>query len=399
MNKNLIVTIIISALIGGISGVSGSYVFTSTNRSSPQSKEVIKVETDSNLYIQAIDKVSPSVVSIIASKELNNYYSGRTYMFFPGSPFKFKIPTDEKPSTDNSEKTKIGGGSGFIITEDGLVVSNRHVVDDNEADYTVITSDQKTYYAKIVSKDNFNDLAVLQLYTDEERSIKAKALTPVELGDSDGLKIGSQVIAIGNALSEFDNTTTAGIISGKGREITANTGNGSSEKLTGLLQTDAAINPGNSGGPLINLAGQVIGINTAIAAQANGIGFAIPINLLKPALESVEKFGKIVRPYLGVRYSELNPELAKSLELSVEYGAYIADDIVTGTKAVLKDSPAHKAGLKNGDIITEVNKEKISKTQSLSNLIQKYKVGDTVDLYVLRDSKNIILKVKLEEAK
>jgi S1-C subfamily serine protease len=261
----------------------------------------------------------------------------------------------------------------------------------------VLSTDGDTYYATVVSKDPSNDLAVIQLFEDEDRNNKVSGLQTVTLGDSDNLEIGSKVIAIGNALTEFNNTTTSGIISGKGREITASGSRDGATNLSNLLQTDAAINPGNSGGPLVNLAGQVIGINTAIAQQANGIGFAIPINDVKAVLESVEKYGKIVRPYLGVRYTELTPAIAKEFDLGVENGAYLIDDIQNRQRAVLEDSPAAKAGLRSGDIITEVNGTKIDEKNTLIRLIGQYQVGDSVKLTIVRNNQTISLNVKLEE--
>lgn len=401
MKKTLVISLVTAIFAGLISGAGagvGTYYFMSKNNENTQSKSSNVVVEESSL-VDAIEKVSPAVVSVIASKDMSDFYQGQRYFYFPGSPFKIELPEQQQPENNSGEKTKIGGGSGFLVTKDGMVVTNRHVVSDDAADYTVILTDGKTYYAKVLSKDPINDFAVLQIYENEDRTNKPSGLPIAELGDSDALKIGSHVIAIGNALSEFDNTTTAGIISGKGRKITASSGRGDASTLTNLLQTDAAINPGNSGGPLINLEGQVIGINTAVAQQANGIGFAIPINDLKPIIESVEKTGRIVRPYLGVRYTEITSEIASKLNLPVTSGAYLVDDPQTGVPAIVKDSPADKAGLRSGDIVTAVNGEALIEGVTLQSFVSDFKVGDTIKLTVLRGGSEVEVKVKLEEFK
>lgn len=400
----LVVSIFSGSVTGGLvsyglnrsEGFGQSSVTDSANSGDSGSLKNRVIEEESAL-INAVENASPAVLSIIASKDLQSMYSNP--FFFRGIPFQLNVPNipESESESGEDELTKIGGGTGFLVTEDGLVLTNRHVVSDEEAEYTAVTNDGTTYFATVVSKDPTNDLAVVQIFTDEERKNKPKELPTLELGDSDSLKIGSKVIAIGNALSEFENTTTSGIISGKGRKIVAGGGGQRSTSLFNLLQTDAAINPGNSGGPLVNLSGQVIGINTAIAQEANGIGFAIPINDVKSVIESVQQFGKIVRPYLGVRYSEITATMAQELDLPVEAGAYILDDVDSRTPAVVKDSPADKAGLRSGDIITKVNNEAIDENNSLVRLVSKYKVGETIKLEVVRGNRKITVNVKLEE--
>ena len=239
--------------------------------------------------------------------------------FGQGSPFNFffgnQIPQPAPRKVPQGKQT-IGGGTGFVIdSAKGLILTNRHVVDDTEADYTVLTNDGKKYEAKVLIRDSGNDLAIAQ--------IKDAKLPALEFGDSDKIQIGQTVIAIGNALGEYRNTVTKGVISGTARNVVAGDSQGSSESLEGVFQTDAAINPGNSGGPLVNLSGQVIGINTAVNREGQLIGFAIPSNEAKRLVDNYQKYGKVVRPYLGIRYVLVTSEIARANDLSVDYGALV----------------------------------------------------------------------------
>jgi len=265
------------------------------------------------------------------------------------------------------------------------------VVADPESDYTVILEPTKKYPAKVISRDPINDIAVLK--------IDDKNLPYLELGDSDKIELGEEVVAVGNALGEFHDTLSAGIVSGMSRAITAFSGlSNQVAQLRGLIQTDAAINPGNSGGPLVNLEGKAIGVNTAMVMGAQNIGFAIPINYAKGDLKEVKKYGKIRRPFLGVRYIVLNREIAQAHKLPVDYGALIVREIL-GEEAVVRGSAADGAGLKEYDIILEINDEKITEKNPLANLLQKFKIGEEISLKVLREGKEINIKVKLEEKK
>ncbi len=341
--------------------------------------------------IKAVEEASPSVVSIIVSKDLPvieqcpyNPYENLPEEFqqFFGGGLNFTQPCQK-----GTKKQEVGGGSGFVISEDGLILTNKHVVSDEKAEYTVLTNDGKKYDAEVLARDSVQDLAVLK--------ISVNGLKPLKLGDSDSLKLGQTAIAIGNALGEFRNTVSTGVISGLYRKITASDGLGSAENLDGLIQTDAAINPGNSGGPLLNLKGEVIGMNTAIVSGAQSVGFAIPINKAKNDIESVKKSGKILTPYLGVRYLALDDQLSEKEKLSVKRGALVRGN--QDGPAVVKNSPAEKSGLQAEDIITEVDGVKIDENNSLSSLIQKYQVGDKISLTVLRNGKEIKLDVTLEE--
>lgn len=361
-------SILPALLFGIVGGLLGAYVFIQYFASAIPTDRKQLVVQESSAIIDVAQKVSPSVVSI-TSKTVTRGFFG---------------------DTQQAE----GAGTGMILTSDGLILTNRHVVSDAGANYTVVTTDGKSYPAKVVSRDTVNDVAFMR--------ITASNLKPIELGDSGAVKVGQRVVAIGNALGQFQNTVTDGIISGLSRGLVAGDGSGSllpgrSETLQNLLQTDAAINPGNSGGPLVNLDGQVVGINTAVAGQAQNIGFAIPINEVKPLVASVRSVGRIVRPYLGVRYLAVDKQVAAQENLPVSSGAWVqaADDQNPG---VVADSPAAKGGIKEGDIITKVGGDTIDATHSLQSLIGKHKVGDKVPVTVMRDGKSQVLNVTLEAA-
>lgn len=280
---------------------------------------------------------------------------------------------------------EVGGGSGFIITTDGLIVTNKHVVSDAKASYTVLTNDGKKYDAKVLARDPVVDLAIVK--------VNVSGLPIAELGDSDTLELGQTAIAIGNALAEFRNTVSVGVISGLARTVTASGVGFGNETISGVIQTDAAINPGNSGGPLLNLRGEVIGINTAVVSDAQSIGFAIPINQAKRAIASVKATGEIQASYLGVRYALVTPDIAEEQKLPVADGA-----LVRGTEdgpAVEPNSPAAKAGIMAEDIITAVNGKKVTVDTPLVNLIAEHGVGETVTLKVFRGGKELSIQVIL----
>lgn len=380
-----VITVVVSAVFGATGGVLATRLTaTDSSVSSPTTVETRSYVEESQL-IDAQNKVAPAVVSIVEYQD----FSQMQQFYF--NPFGFDPYAFNQPSTDtqsDGEPTKVGGGTGFIVTADGLVMTNKHVVSDTNGFFEVVLNDGTTYAAEVVARDSLNDLAFVKIIPKEgeENSDAAQrigSLPVVEFGDSDALQVGQHVLAIGNALAQYDNTTTAGIVSATGRKITASDSyNQNAETLTGLIQTDAAINPGNSGGPLVNFDGQVVGINTAIDTQATGIGFAIPINDAKPLLASYQKNGRIVRPMLGVRYIILNAQRAKQLGLTVLYGALLVGDDSTGEFAVVPGSPADTAGLEKGNVILAVNDQKITEDFPLQNALAGYSVGDTVTLTV-----------------
>jgi serine protease Do len=279
-----------------------------------------------------------------------------------------------------------GSGSGIIISKDGYILTNKHVV-SGSSKVSVILSDGTVYDdVKVLGTDPLNDLGFIKI--DGVDNLK-----PAALGDSSSVRIGQKVVAIGNPLGEYQNTVTSGIISGTGRPISAQDGN-SVENLTDLIQTDAAINPGNSGGPLVNLSGQVVGINTAVAADAQGIGFAIPINSSKGIIKNLLKTGKVSRAYIGVQYITITPEVAKKYNLSVKKGAYVSSD---SGSSVIQGSPAEKAGVKDKDIITKVGDISVGDRGNVSSLVSEHTIGDRVPLQILRDGKYTTVVVTLEE--
>jgi serine protease Do len=289
-------------------------------------------------------------------------------------------------------------GTGIILTSDGLIMTNRHVVPVGTTNVSVTLSDGTVFEdVKLVGRTSSRDsldVAFLQV-----KDTKGKALSPVTLGDSSAVKVGDPVVAIGNALGQFQNTVTSGIISGYGRSVQASSSDGSSsENLDDLFQTDAAINQGNSGGPLVNLDGHVIGMNTAVASDSQNIGFAIPVNDLSGLINSVKKDGKLQRPYMGVVYLPITNDVAKQYNLSVKQGAYIPTEEQAGGPTVIADGPADKAGVKPGDVITEIDGKAVNQSTSLTSILDKQKVGDTVKLTMVRDGKTITKNVTLGSA-
>lgn len=350
-----------------------NYIPQTTTLPGNLSGEKVKIVSEESVITDVVDKVSPSVVtvSIVQSGSL-----GRIFEINPSDPFNiFGAPQPRQP-----QKTQQDIGSGFIVSGDGLIVTNKHVVSDNQSKYKVVTKDDKTYDVQKIYRDPSNDLAILK--------IAATGLTPVEMGDSSKLKVGQMAIAIGTALGEFRNTVTVGVISGLGRGITAGSPyEGYAERLDNVIQTDAAINPGNSGGPLLNSSGQVIGINAAVSSEGQNIGFALPINVIKSALGEFNKNGgKFERPFLGVRYKMITRDLALLNE--VPEGAYV-QEVVAG-------SPADKGGIKAADIITKIDDKKVTdKDGGLAQVISGKKVGDNMKVEVWRDGKTVTLNVTI----
>jgi serine protease Do len=366
--------IVLAFIVGFAGSVVGQKFFHERQTSLDATSNQQKVVTSQSILISTIaSKVSPSVVSInVEGQTASNFQS-----FFGNGG---TIPTQS-------------AGTGIIISSDGVIMTNKHVIPDGTTSVSITTSDGKTYDGvEVLARDPRSNYDVAFLKIKNVNNLK-----PAVLGDSSKMQVGDQVIAIGYALGEYQNTTTYGIISGLGRPVTAGDASGmAAESLTNLFQTDAAINPGNSGGPLLNMNGEVIGMNTALASDAQNIGFSIPINDVKVQIASILSKGKLEVPYLGVRYIVLNKALKEQYKLDSEEGAWLM--AMGAQNAVANGSPADKAGLKQGDIITKVNDDTLSSTNVLSSALSKYNVGDTIYLTYIRDGKTQTAKAVLEVA-
>jgi len=330
--------------------------------------------------ISAIEEVSPAVVSIITKKNVPYFY-------------EFSYESSYIAEYENEE---ISGGTGFLVSHDGLVFTNHHVIQDEEAQYTITFNDGREYLAQIISIDPLEDVAILKIISDEEELYFENI---VEFGDSSNLKVGQRVLVIGNALTIYGNTVTSGIISAIDRKISAYNDFTRREKnFFGLIQTDAAINFGNSGGPLINLNGEVIGMSVAVANMANNIGFAIPSEVLIPIVESVKEHGRIVRPFLGVRFVMLTSEQAQELGLDEDYGAILLSGSFLSEPAIYPNGPSDEADLREKDIILEVDGQKLDGKNYLNEIIRNYKSGDSVVLKVWRAGDSMEVTVVLGDS-
>lgn len=362
MKRLVILVIILIALLGLIT-IAGNYFPQLTNQDStgiiPQPEETVRVVSEESVVVEVVKNAGPSVVTIAAEQSAP--------IEDPFSFFGLPIPPREIPT----EPQDIG--SGFVVTEDGLVVTNKHVVNDPDLEYVVITNEQNQYSVENIYRDPLNDIAILKINPIQHIG---SSISPLELGDSSNLQVGQLAIAIGTALGEFRNTVTTGVISGLGRGITAGSVyQGFVEELDNVIQTDAAINPGNSGGPLLNSEGQVIGVNTAVSQSGQNIGFALPINTVKAVIENFNETGQFNRAYLGVAYRTITEQLSEQVDLPP--GAYI--------QTVVEGSAASRAGLQEGDIITEIDGESLGTGErELATIISQKKVGDTITLTVFR---------------
>ena len=376
----LFLIVIFAAIIGG-DIFERAFGFRLADKIFPQKKsseETIvqrKVLNEESVVTDVVEKYGRSVVTIgikKTEKVVNPFES-----FF--DPFGFFGLPKETPKEQNIEQDI---GSGFVVSKDGLVVTNKHVVSDTSAQYRVFTRDNKLYEVQKIYRDPVNDLAILKIDTSQD------GLVPVELGDSLNLKVGQFVIAIGAALGEFRNTVTTGVISGLGRTISAGSGFQEIENLDNVIQTDASINLGNSGGPLLNSLGQVIGVNVAIASGAQNVGFALPISVVKDSLDNFNKTGQFSRPFLGVKYRDI--ETKEAIAKGWVEGA--------GVVEVVSGSPAEAAVVKVGDIVIKIDGEKITSKNTVSSVIGNKKVGQEIKLTVWREGEEKTLIVTLKEA-
>lgn len=359
----LVVFCFIASFLGSWAFINSGLVKSNAADTIAENRETLVLQ-EGEIVAEVAKKVSPSVVSIVTETQSRGYFG---------------------------IESQSGAGTGIIISKDGYVLTNKHVIPEGTGTVQIVGSDGTTYdNVTLVGRDPLNDIAFLKIQN-------VNNLTEAKLGDSSTAIVGQKVVAIGNALGQFQNTVTSGIVSGIGRPIETSDELGTSvERLENLLQTDAAINPGNSGGPLVNLKGEVVGVNTAVAQQAEGIGFAIPINAAKGMIKTVLERGKVERAYLGVRYTDITPEIVKSRNLSVKEGALLFAG--ENQNAISGGSPAEQAGLRTGDIIIKVDNTQVTHNNSLGVLLAQHVPGDTVTLTILRDGKEQTINAKLGTA-
>lgn len=369
-SKNVAVFLGLAFVSGLVGGFVGDGLYSANFKSENGNVIVDHVYIEDSQVIKAINKVDPAVVSIVTADTLD--------------PKSLVIHKDDE----------IYGGTGFIVDTSGLVFTNKHVILDKKANYKVVLIDGSEYLAKFLSEDPFDDVAVLKIEADNKIEFPV-----VTLGSSDNLKIGQKVVAIGNALALYGNTVTVGIISAKGREVEAYNDYGAIQNMTGLIQTDAAINLGNSGGPLVNLEGEVIAMNAAVQESANSIGFAIPIDDLKPIIASVKKNGEIIRPVLGVNFIMLTKLEAQDLDKTLDHGALLVVNGGKGRSAIQKGGAADKAGLKDMDVILSVNSVPVTLENPLHKIIRNYNPGDVVTFQIWRNGKIAEFKLTLRSNK
>jgi serine protease Do len=378
--RKLIVLVIILIIILGVWSYASQNVpalrnFLSTQRQEPLIKpdQNVRVVPEESLIIDVVKTTGPSVVTIAADVPQQSLFENDPFFEFFGQ--------QQAPESDEPQNI----GSGFIVSNEGIIVTNKHVVSDRNVKYTVVTTHEKRYDVERIYRDPLNDIALLKISANNDPDLK-----PITLGDSDNLQVGQLVIAIGTALGEFNNTVTTGVISGLGRGVTAGSFyEGYVEQLDNVIQTDAAINPGNSGGPLLNSSGQVIGINTAVSQSGQNIGFALPINTVKESLRNFNETGQFNRPYLGIAYRMISRDLAIRNDLTE--GAYVQN--------VVEGSAAAQAGIQEGDVITHIDGKKLEvEKNELAQAISQKKVGDTIQLRLWRENIVVNAEATLETA-
>lgn len=365
-----------------------SYLLSQIETATPMSD----IQPSSDRYgsvVETIEAVNDAVVSVVITKDVpvyERYYE----QYDPWGIFGgINVPRVREQGT---EERQVGGGSGFIVSEDGMIVTNRHVVQDETARYSVLLNDGTSYEVSVLARDPQLDIAILKMAEAPDEKLPF-----LRFGDSTTLKLGETVIAIGNALAEFRNSVSVGVVSGLARSITASDGMGRSEHLDQVIQTDAAINPGNSGGPLLNLRGEVVGVNVATSRGADNIGFALPAHMVRLVVESVQQYGEIVRPFIGVRYTMINQKMVEANDLPVDYGAVVTRGTTREELAVMPGSPADKAGITENTIILEIDGV-VLRDIDLATVLRRKNVGDEVELKILQSGKERIVTLVLEKA-
>lgn len=356
-----------------------------TNVDPKNASTIVNLIEEESATIHVVNEVTPAVVSVIARQSRADVVKTFRQQSFGSNSLFF----EEKLSDEEGSKmVDVSSGTGFFVTADGLILTNRHVIDAPGAQFFIVTNEGKEFSAKLVDTDSALDIALLR--------VEGTGFPVVTLADSENIRIGQTVIAIGNTLSEFRNTVTKGVVSGMNRRVTAGFNIGGSEVIEKAIQTDAAINPGNSGGPLINLLGEVIGINTAVSIDGQAVGFAIPINQVKRAIEDVKTLGHIARPWIGVRYVFITGETAIP---PFAFGAKLTKGNDVSETAVIKDGPADAAGLKEDDVLIAVDGVEFEQGKALAELVSFHRSGDQIQVRYIRDGKIMETIVTLGEAK
>ena len=336
--------------------------------------------------VDMVSRVNGAVVSVVVTKDVPIYEQ----YFDTFDPWGFfNVP---KVRENGTKEQEVGGGSGFIVSNDGMIVTNNHVVSDEAARYSIVLNNGTVYTVDVLARDVQLDIAILKINQPIQES-----LIFVQFGDSSTLKLGQSVVAIGNALAEFQNSVSVGVVSGLARTIIASDEWGRSEQLNQVIQTDAAINPGNSGGPLLNLDGEVIGVNVATSRGAENIGFALPAQVVKQTVDSVRQYGEIIRPFIGVRFTMLTPRIVKTNDLKVDYGALVLRGQKPEDLAVIPGSPADKAGLLENDIILSIDGEEL-RNKDLSMILRAKSVNQEITLRILSKGEEKTIKLTLEKA-
>jgi serine protease Do len=385
--SSLVTTVLLSVAGYALRSPLREYVLATqeTNINAEDVKTPLSVE---ETIVQSIDRVNPAVVSVLVTKDVpmyERYYESYNPFGLLGG---FSVPRIRENGTQEQE---VGGGSGFVVSNDGMIVTNRHVVSDPDARYSVLLNDGTSYSVTVLARDDQLDVAILKI----NEPLK-KSLPFVSFGDSDSLRLGETVIAIGNALAEFRNSVSVGVVSGLSRSIVASDGMGGSEQLDQVIQTDAAINPGNSGGPLLNIQGEVIGVNVAVSRGADNIGFALPAYVVKQVVDSVREYGEIVRPYLGVRYVMINEQIAEMNNLDYIHGALVRPGNTANEVAVMPDSPADKANISENTIILSIDGEELSGID-LATVLREKAVGDEIAMVIVQDGEKKTVRATLEK--
>jgi len=348
--------------------------------------ELLNNMTEESQIIKTIKKVLPAVVTITISKYLTIFENPLQPDPFGFEDF-FAVPVPK-----GKKKVKIGGGSGFIVDKSGIILTNRHVVIDPQAEYVTVLNDGRKFKAEVLARDQINDIAIIKIDTNN--------LPVAELGDSSNLDLGQTALAIGNTLGNFANTVSVGVVSGLSRTIKAvDVLEQKTQNLRGLVQTDAAINPGNSGGPLVDINGKIIGVNCAMVFGAENVGFAIPIDAAKKDLDDLKRYGRIREPFLGLRYIPVDKKLQQKYGVPVNYGALVISENIPGGEAVVPGSPAEKAGIREADIVLEIQNKKITLQNPLQDVLQEFKIGEEIELKILREDKEILFKTILSDKK